>query len=322
MQPLSPFQRVLPPVTIEITSDDIIRAERSSVGRVGDLKAEILKDDLKARLSWTAPDMGGHMVSRYEIRYAMSVSDIVEGFDTTAHSWENGSPFPLSPGSETTFTLDFSQEKGLLDRPLYFAVRAFSHSGGSGAVSNWARVLVASPPPPPPPTVPPTSASDDRSSWPFPNHPVDREDAGNPSVSKSGAFGLELILPVAIGFILLLILLIAYCYFCVVKRRRNEDRKKSPKADAKNDHLNSTITIVPNSPGNGQSQTYAGVEAPDPHTVGVPINYGYEDDTKKRYSLVQQQEQQLIEELKQQQMQPNNNYAGLGQNCGTFERYV
>lgn len=319
VQPLAPFQRILPPITLEITSEDIIQASQMTVGRIGDLKVELMPDDLKVRLSWTAPDMGGQIVAKYEIKYAYSVQDIADRFDTAAINWDDGTPFPLSPGSETTFTLDLSQDKNLLATPLYFAIRAFSHANNLnlGTVSNWVRVFMPSPPPPP--TIPPTYTSNEHSSWPFQTG-SNAVDTPNPSISKSAGFGLELILPVAFGFILLIVLLVVYCYFCIVKRRTHDDHKKSPKnnSGAKNDRLNSTITIVPNSPTN-QAQSYT-VDAPDPHTVGVPINnYGYEEDTKKRFSLVQQQEQQLIEELKQQQQQqqrdhlntPNNNYSGL-----------
>lgn len=321
VQPLTPFQRILPPVTLEITSNDIIQASQMTVGRIGDLKVELIRDDLKARLSWTAPDMGGQIVARYEIKYAFSVQDIADRFDSAAIIWDNGTPLPLSPGSETTFTLDLSQDKSLLDRPLYYAIRAFSQTNGlnMGTISNWVRVFMPSPPPPP--TAPPTYTSNEHPSWPFPAGPS-TIDAPNPSISRNGSYGLELILPVAFGFILLVVLLVVYCYFCVVKRRSHEDHKKSPKTSngLKNDRLNSTISVVPNSPSN-QSQTYTSVvDAPDPHAVGVPINnYGYEDETKKRFSLVQQQEHQLIEELKQQQQMqqrdhmsaPNNNYSGL-----------
>lgn len=258
--------------------------------------------------------MGGQTVSRYEVKYASSARDVLDNLETAGKSWENGSPFILAPGSETTFTMDFAQEKQLWDRPLYFLVKAFGHASSlqSGTVSNWVRVFVPSPPPPP--TAPPTFAANDQSSWPFQGS--SGADRGNPSVSNaSSGFSLEIILPVVIGFILLSILLILYCYFCIVKRRKHAHNKKP----SKNDKLNSTITIIPSSPVNQPSPTYTSqpsIDTPDHHTIGVPINnYGYEDDTKKRYSLVHQQEQQLIEELKQQhsqrEMVPNNNYAGL-----------
>ncbi|KAJ8982853.1 hypothetical protein NQ317_002260 [Molorchus minor] len=317
VQPISPFQRVLPKVTIMVTPEEIHSIGQSLVGRIGDLKVEVIPEDMRARLSWTSPDMGGTTVSRYEIRYATSVLDIMDKFETAAALWEIGHPFPLAPGSETTFTLDMNQNRELLDKPLYFAIKAYPKMASefSGPISNWVRVLVPSPPPPP--TIPPTYSANEHSYWPSNTNSVGVDPAG-PSIAKSMPVGLELILPVVIGIILLLVLLMAYCYFCVVKRKVREGHKNSGKSNAiKKDTLSSAITIVPSSPENANhnlSQSYIGADVPDPHQVGVPVsNYGYEDDTKKRYSLVNQQEQQLIEELKQQQMhqQQRDAYGGV-----------
>ncbi len=49
----------------------------SQPGRVGDLRVDILGSALKARLSWTAPDMGGLDVARYEVKYTSKLSDLV-----------------------------------------------------------------------------------------------------------------------------------------------------------------------------------------------------------------------------------------------------
>ncbi|XP_017782720.1 PREDICTED: calcium-activated chloride channel regulator 4-like [Nicrophorus vespilloides] len=314
VETINPFQRVLPPKTLEITSQDILAASQANVGRIGDLKVQVVPEDMKARLSWTSPDMGGHNVARYEVKYAYSLKDIVDGFDTAAIVWEkNRQPLSiLPPGSDTPFTIDMSNENELLDKPLYFAVRAYAHADSKpGAISNWVRVLVPSPPPPP--TVP-TSFTTNESSWPFQVNTGISENTG-PSISKSMSFGIEIILPIVIGIIFLIIILILYCYFCVVKRKERNDHKSQ-----KTDKLNSTITIVPSSPANmpiNNQETYAD-DYPDHHAVGIPVNnYAYEDEPKKRYSLVQQQEQQLIEELKQQQIQRDqmngtpNNYGAL-----------
>lgn len=314
VEPISPFQRVFPRRTFYISSGDIASSNKMSVGRIGDLKVQVLPEDQKARLTWTSPDMGGNSVSRYEIRYAPSALDIMEKFETAALLWDVDQPFPLAPGSETTFTLDLSQNKDLLDKTLYFAIKAYSRVNNelSGPISNWVRVLVPSPPPPP--TVPITLSPNEQSYWPG-NSNAAGNDLVSPTLAKTIHVGLELILPVVIGFILLLVLLFVYCYLCVLKRRGKNTHKNNKNSGIKKDNLNSTITIVPSSPQHSpqsMSQTYVGVDVPDPHQVGVPVNnYGYEDDNKKRYSLVNQQEQQLIEELKQQQQmqQQRDNYG-------------
>lgn len=328
---LSPFQRVLTPITTKIAQEDIFTASQVPAGRIGDLKVETIPDDLKARLSWTSPDMGGLTVARYEIRYAETVEDIIDKFEINATKWEEGKPFPLHPGSETTFTLDLSENRNLLDKPLYFAVKAYSQlysDVNSAPISNWVRVLIPSPPTTS--TVFPTYTSNNENSWPFQVNTIGL-DTG-PSIAKNINLGLEIILPVVIGVIVLVILLILYCYCYVLKKRTSKSHKKSGKQSPINDKLNSTITIIPSSPGhvsqtNIQPSYTNQMEIPDPHTVGVPLTYdGYDDDPKKRYSLVHQQEQQLIEELKQQQMQqhqqmqqmqreqvgtPGSNYGGV-----------
>ncbi|XP_060522647.1 calcium-activated chloride channel regulator 1-like isoform X2 [Cylas formicarius] len=320
VQLISPFQRILTKSTIMITAEDIEAASLVTVGRIGDLKVEVIPADMKARLSWTSPDMGGHTVTRYEIKYAHSVTDILDKFETSAVVWETGSsPYPLDPGSETTFTIDLAQNKQLLDKPLYFAVKAYGKTGAnfSGPISNYVRVFVPSPPPPP--TIAPTYIPNE-SFWPNNGNNVGI-DPVRPTVARSMSVGIELILPVVIGIVLLLALLVVYCYFCVVRKRTVSNHKSTKANGIKKDNLNSTITIVPSTPQNvapPQVQNYAS-DVPDPHQVGVPVNnYGYEDETKKRYSLVNQQEQQLIEELKQQQQhlhQQRENlppsYAGL-----------
>ncbi|KAL1497887.1 hypothetical protein ABEB36_008773 [Hypothenemus hampei] len=305
-QQLSPFQRFLPKQTLIITMDDLKQQSENpiEVGKIGDLRVEVNPEDMKATLTWTAPDMGGNRVSKYEIKYSNNVLDILDKFETATTLWDtgNGGPYPMDPGSETTYILDMSQNKDLLDRPLYFAVKSYGTNGAdlSGPVSNFVRVIVHSPPPPP--TIPVTQ-SPNGVIWPDHVHPVGADNVG-PRIAKSMSVGIELILPVVIGIILLVVLLIVYCYFCVIRKKPNTNHKSAKANAIKKDNLNSTITIVPSSPQHNSPQhnTYQSAEVPDPHQVGVPVNnYAYEDETKKRYSLVNQQEQQLIEELKQQQ---------------------
>lgn len=75
---LSPFQRVLPPLTLALPDAGSVQTSPlSQPGRVGDLRVDVLPAALKARLSWTAPDMGGLDVARYEVKYATKLSDLV-----------------------------------------------------------------------------------------------------------------------------------------------------------------------------------------------------------------------------------------------------
>lgn len=316
---------------MDISSDDIFTASQVPVGRIGDLKVEVVPEELKARLSWTSPDIP---INRYEVRYAYNVEDIADHFEINGKKWEDTTPFPLSPASEMSFNVQLDK-KNFLDKPLYFAIKTYPQSSfdNAGTVSNWVRIFMPSPPPPP--TIPPTYTSNDQSSWPFQVNSGASESAG-PSIVKTMTIGLEIILPVVIGVIILIVLLIVYCYFCVLRRKNSAEHKKA-KQNAMSDKLNSTITIIPSSPHNSPQNTgnlgYTNhADIPDHHTLGVPINTydSYDDEPKKNYSLVHQQEQQLIEELKQQQMHhhqreqmntPNNNYGGLAViSNGTLQR--
>uniref|UniRef100_A0A146KVC4 Calcium-activated chloride channel regulator 4 n=1 Tax=Lygus hesperus TaxID=30085 RepID=A0A146KVC4_LYGHE len=272
VEPLSPFQRILPPLTLNVAKMD------DATGRVADLQSVVLPADLRARLIWTSPDMGGRSVGKYELKYASQIGDIIDHFDS-ATTWAHGVPFPLTPGSETTFTLDFTKNPSLLDQTLYFALRGYTELDEMalpGPISNWVRITVPSPPPPPPVT---TSTSTAPPFW------IDEIPGGSPAPSNLAdrfELSLELILPVIIGVLVLILAISIYCYFCL---------KKRAKKDSKNHHhpekpLN--VSIVPTENGNNTSphnqpqQTY---EITNTMPQNLPqYEVQVEDDTK-RYSM-------------------------------------
>lgn len=348
-QPLPPFQRILPNITIFISKEQLkAPASEKLSGKIGDLKSELV-DGGKVRLSWTSPDLGGYVVARYEVKYATAISDIVDNFETAAVLWTHNQAHPYSIGDETSFTLNMTSEPSLIGRPLYFAIRAYSQLAADAPasdVSNFVRVFV--PKPTPPTQATPSYFDRNFSSWPFNNaNEVDSEDNTIPQIAKTMPLGLELIIPI-VGAIVILLLACFYCYCCFIRRRVStaaEDKKKSiKKSSLKGDHQ--TVNVIVPSPthtinnNNGSlmngtlkpidsmnsTQMYEGInDIPDPHTIGLPI-YNIDDEMmgKNRYSLVQHQDQQLIEELKTQQahvlqmtrqsemmITPNNMYAGM-----------
>ncbi|KRT85172.1 hypothetical protein AMK59_1209, partial [Oryctes borbonicus] len=323
---LVPFERVPQPITMEITANDINSANKIPTGRILDLRRSIATSKA-IRLSWTSPDMGGHKVKRYEVKYASTIADITEHFETNAKMWEWGKPLALEIGSETTFTVDMSDFLGV---PLYFAIRAVAEGSGMSTISNYVRLYV--PLPPPPSTVTPVF----RHNFPPGSSGMNEVYASDeviPSKNDSSNVGVELILPILAGCLLLVVLLVLYFCFCVRKRHRDNHKDSNKAKKLENDKMNA-ITIVPNSPTNNPQppqQCYANQLSENDHTIGVPIaNMGYDDEPKKRYSLVHQQEQQLIEELKQQQiahqqrndqMNQSNNYGVLSViSNGTIQR--
>ncbi|KAL1122002.1 hypothetical protein AAG570_003409, partial [Ranatra chinensis] len=266
VEQLSPFQRILPPITLHLTTTEL------TLGRVADLRAVILAADLKARLIWTAPDMGGKSVGRYEVRYASGIGDILDSFESGT-VWAYASPFPLAPGSETTFTIDFTRDPSLLDQTLYFAIRAFtdlSEYALPGPVSNWVRITVPSPPPPPPVI---TSTPTTIPIWPQP------EESVVPNMPENFEINLEIILPLAGGILLLLILIITlYCYFCFRKKEKKETKTKHPEKP-----LN--VSIVPTENGNNVNTTTATtpvMTSPQSYTEEIRVE---DDAQKQRYSV-------------------------------------
>lgn len=312
VQLLSPFQRYLPPITVMFGQEDI--SLQPIVGRIGDLRAKVLASDLKAQLTWIAPDVGYLPIARYEIRYAHTLSEIVDYYETLGQIWEYGSPFPLAPGSETTFTLDFTRNPSLLDQPMFIRMRAFADSmeaSSGGPLSNWIYLMVPSPPPAPtiPPTIP--TSTNDLSLWANEN-----ADSASilPGIAHIDNFGLELILPIVGGLALLIVCLIVYCYICILRRRNSHSDKKQKEKDkqAANGKQQITspstpVTVIPSSPGNGcNSSNNISLSQPPPDALPPQ----YEDsinDEKKHFSitLVQQEDQALQEQqehlLQQQQ---------------------
>lgn len=300
LQPLSPFQRILPPISIIFSHTEA--SSRPVVGKIGDLRAYVHTSDLKARLSWTAPDTGFAHVARYEIRFAHSLTDIINHYDTIGRLWEYGSPLPLVSGSETTFTLDFTRNPSLLDQPMYIRMRAFSESLEgfvSGPVSNWVYVLVPSPPPAP--TVAPIPASSTQNLLSWSNENADTTSV-IPGIAHIDNFWLELILPIIGGLLLLLICLFAYCYICVIRRRRNPSVKKHKSDDKVKQHMtsqSSPITILPSSPSNNSltvPQTPPDYEAEDEKNH-VSVSYVQQDDkivTGEHNQILQQQHREQI----------------------------
>ncbi|XP_055703162.1 calcium-activated chloride channel regulator 1-like [Phlebotomus papatasi] len=313
-QPLPPFQRVLPAITIFVTKEQSDLESKEIYGRIGDLKAEVL-EGMKVRLSWTSPDLGGLNVARYEVKYATSIEDIVNNYETAAIMWTHDQPFAFSIGDETSFILNMTTEPELIGQPLYFAIRAYaqlSKDALASQVSNYVRVFVSRPSLPS--TAPPNYATDGiYSSWPFGNE-SDNSDNIIPRIAQSINIGLELIIPIIGGIILLIVLIFIYCYCSVAKRRSGGGEKKKTLKQLKNE--NNLVNVIVPSPvhqnhqnnmhtekalDNSTLQNYEALhDVQDLHTVGVPI-YSLDDDlrAKNRYSLVHHQEQQLIEELKQ-----------------------
>jgi len=81
VEQLNPFQRIITPLSVTYSAEDL-SSPSVNVGRVGDLKAEIVKSELKVRLTWTSSDIGGTSVTQYDIRYSQSLRSLLNDFDS------------------------------------------------------------------------------------------------------------------------------------------------------------------------------------------------------------------------------------------------
>lgn len=273
--PLNPFQRIVAPLSITYTPEDL--SSSVNVGRVGDLKAEIVESDLKARLIWTSPDMGGIPVARYEIRYSQSLRSLLNDFDS-APVWTQSAPLPLAPGSETSFSMDMSKMHKFLDQPLFVAIKGYKSLAESdsvpGPMSNWVRVLVPSPPPPPSLITPHSSVSSADPSWTAADQNV------IPRIARDFEMNFNVLLPAAGGLMLVGLLFLVYCLFCAAKRNRKPE-KQSPKQEKS---LN--VSVIPNGNGVGPLNISSPMNA-----VKTELDSHFEpclidtSDPKKRYSI-------------------------------------
>uniref|UniRef100_A0A182K2V7 Calcium-activated chloride channel N-terminal domain-containing protein n=1 Tax=Anopheles christyi TaxID=43041 RepID=A0A182K2V7_9DIPT len=313
-QSLDSFERILPPMTVFVSQADLINAAKTPVGRISDLSADV--EGMKVRLSWTSPDMGGKNVARYEVKYATTIKDIVDNFDTAAVLWHHDSPFTFSIGEESEFTMNITHEPHLFGQILYFAVRPYAtltKDAEPGPISNYVRAFVTKPKPTtlfPPSSTGGTESYD--SIWSsydgIAKNGADSMDI-IPRIAKSMDLGPELLLPIIAGIILLFALIFIYCWFCVIKKRHDthDDEQKKPIKSFKSDtKLTTSHSVIVTAAGNGSSpssnSTTSSSSSPnhqtsnhggqtilpqsisydmglsDHQTVGIPTIYNIDDD--------------------------------------------
>lgn len=325
-QPLPSFQRILPTLTVFVNEQQVTNDIPDGVGHIGDLKVESA-DTNKIKLSWTAPDMGGLNVARYDVKYAFSAKDIVDNYDSDTIPWEQNKPLAFSIGDDTAFNMNITAETSLIGRTIFIAIRPYarlSSDAKAAPVSNYVLVTIR---PPPPPVLPPTLLPEDGIySSPYPElvEPY------------KGELGWAMLLTLICSGALVLICFCGFCYLCVLRRRSRENEKsakacggKFPKhsmidSKTKNNVNNGLIPSPTNSSSIHQmpspsppkqmyppqlitsQQTYdqsaytiCPSEIPDPHTIGLPLYNDDEDISKQqRYSIVHDHDNELLDKIK------------------------
>lgn len=325
-QPLPSFQRVLPTLTVFLNEQQVFTDIMDGLGRIGDVRVESV-DTSKIQLSWTAPDIGGLAVARYEVKYAFTVEDIVDNFDSNALPWMHDIPLAFSIGDHTSFAMNISSEMDLIGKTIFIALRPYaqlSNNARPGPVSNFVRVHIEEIPPPTKATSP-----DDE------NAITDDQDGGYIAKNSSFNTSIEWVFLLIIICIcaIILVCLISFCYFCVIKRRRkNEKSAKGSMCDSdryaqsvKDDKsgLNMANNLIPSisttdgihripSPSPPKSISFqqshydqsAYIICPsamaNPHTIGLPLYHSDEEINKQQqYSAVQDLKNELLDKYKQ-----------------------
>lgn len=280
------------------------------LGRIGDLHVVPQTNGSdKVILEWTSPDTGAeHSKVDYEIRYATSLKDIIDHFDTIATTWTLMESIPHSVGQGASVTLNLSSEPSLIGTPFYVAIRSINGDVSTGPVSNYVRVFV----PKRRPTASPSYSHIDSGIYesdPSMEPMDDDEHVGIFQSTKLAAIPWEILIPVIICCILAILIMIIYCWCCTARKRSFSDTKKPTKSPSKP----SISIITPSTPSyqpqavaqpnqyhidpvnNGSVHSYL-VDIPDHHTIGLPM---IDDDIMK--PDFSEHDKMLIEEMKQQQ---------------------
>lgn len=311
-QPVTPFQRYLPPLTVFVDSEDI-DLEKTSLnlmGRIGDLTWRSL-NDTKVILEWSGPDVGRDNVKvDYEVRYATHLKNILDDFETLANAWPFIDMIPHNdPGQVTSATINLADEPALIGQPFFIAIKSAISGESNGQISNYVRVFI----PRKRASVSPHKNND------MLNHDDHETDLSiEPSyessngifnnITKLSGIGLEILIPIILCILAIIIVLLAYCWILVCRRRRfKSSKKKSIKSATKQQTSISVISPQPASNYTFAKNPNEYVEqmngsmfqdtVPNHHTVGLPID----DDMVKPEYL--DHDNILFEEMKHQQRQ-------------------
>ncbi|XP_053698600.1 calcium-activated chloride channel regulator 2-like [Sabethes cyaneus] len=305
MSSIVPFQRTLQPITVFLSQDQLDEIGSRTIGKISDLIVDV--DGMKVRLNWTTPDMGGKSIARYEIKYATSIRDIVDYYDTAAFLWHHDTPLINSVGDESSFTMNLSHEPHLIGQILYFAVRAHALGVVGGSTSNYVRVFV---PKPKRATSlsPSTSIGTESYESVWSSYDEIRENHNrrvniHQRIADTISLEVEVLLAIIAGVVFLIIIILICCYFYFFKKRTNphEDDQKRPIKPFTSETKTSlghnvfvTAGNVTSSSSNATSSTSASPDYVQQTNVSPSIPTIYNSRTLPI-------EQKLIDELKHQQ---------------------
>lgn len=320
-QALPPFQRYLTPITLFISESQIEEKRTIALGRIGDLRAKPRHNSTKVDLYWTTPDTANEKITRYKLKFASRVQDVVDNFDTVADEWihDTNSLLPIySVGDESFFTVNLGEEPNMIGQVYYFALQAILGDEKSSFVSNYVSVYVPKVHSSVRPSYNPNEF-DSHNGFEYDNDSIQDNDViAGIGQHFDNYLRWEILVYIVIGCIVLFAVLIVYCLFCLARRRRKSVATKDMKgmikkeapinvivpAETGNEYhspqhqLASIMTSTPN----GVTNSNYLLDTVDHQTIGLPIyNTPDEDFQKAAAHYPDHHEKQLIEELKQQQ---------------------
>jgi calcium-activated chloride channel regulator 3/4 len=309
-QTVTPFQRYITPLSLFVSSAEIDQEKSVTpfIGRIGDLRWSQLNESVII-IEWSGPDVGRDGVKiNYDIRYSSSLKDMLDDFETLANRWQYVENIPHIVGQVATVTINLADKPSLIGQPFFIAIKSRMEGETTGPISNVARVFV----PKRRPTISPHFSSDsmgDSSGTDLQYDLTHDDDSGDgifTNIHKVAGVNLEIIIPVVVCFFIIIVIIFAYCWCCL---NRNKKFSKSKKDQAKSSPYQQPAisVIVPQTspvysaqktqnqyiPDPLNSSMYY-VEAPNHHTVGLPI-----DDEMAKIDY-KEQEKMLYEEMRLQ----------------------
>ncbi|XP_029714356.1 calcium-activated chloride channel regulator 1 [Aedes albopictus] len=299
------FQRTLQPMTVFLSQDLLDSIGHRTMGKISDLTVDV--EGMRVRLNWTTPDMGGRGIARYEIKYATSIRDIVDFYDTAAFLWHHDTPLINPIGEESSFTMNLSHEPHLIGQVLYFSVRAHALGVMGGSVSNYVRVFVPKPKRAtslsPSTSIGTESYGDVWSSYDEIREGHNRRVNIHQRIADTISLEVEVLLAIIAGTIFLIIIILICCYYYFLKKRnitQEDDQKRpiKPFPTETKTSLGHSVFVTPGNVTSSSSNATSSTSA-SPHYVqqtnvstNIPTIYN---------SRTLPIEQKLIDELKQQQ---------------------
>ncbi|CAL4115320.1 unnamed protein product [Meganyctiphanes norvegica] len=232
----SPFQRSEIYGVLEYISQ--VNKDIVPPNRILDLRASVNISNFEVTLRWTAPgdDNDWGRVNFYEACLASTWTEA----KAYAGAMVTGMPPPVIFGTEQTISFYVDR----YDQNIYVAIRGVDEAGNKGGVSNIVTVWIPHPPTTTPvPTIIWTTDHPNRLM-----EPRGQEITQPIRVSGFSVEDMAIIVGAVTGFLIIIIMIVIFCFFHVARRKRNGYKRDQEKVEANNQlkKTNSSLIIDKN----------------------------------------------------------------------------